>query len=115
MKSSISVIRKSIIKQIRAINPSWIGKELPRVDVENLAENNWNDKDNIYREVNFTLDVISENYATSLSMMEQLISLSFVNSETVVENITEVEELTDTNLIIYRFLINYKVNIYERN
>lgn len=125
-RTAESKLRKAIISKITELNGNWLGnvKKYPRVEVTDISEASTTDKGNSVRTLSFNIEAISnESYATAAEISNQIdtafvAGLEVENFSTISVNKTlgtEINEVGEADIIIYRLRSTYDIIIEDNN
>jgi hypothetical protein len=125
-RTAESKLRKAIISKITELNGNWLGnvKKYPRVEVTDISEAPTTDKGNSVRTLSFNIEAISnESYATAAEISNQIdtafvAGLEVENFSTISVNKTlgtEINEVGEADIIIYRLRSTYDIIVEDNN
>jgi hypothetical protein len=125
-RTAESKLRKAIISKITELNGNWLGnvKKYPRVEVTDISEAPTIDKGNSVRTLSFNIEAISnESYATAAEISNQIdtafvAGLEVENFSTISVNKTlgtEINEVGEADIIIYRLRSTYDIIVEDNN
>lgn len=125
-KTAQSKLRKAIISKVTELNGNWLGdvKKYPRVEVTDITEQPTIDKGNKVRTLSFNIEAISnESYAAAAAIISE-IDTAFIAGITVEDFAvvtitktlgTEINEVGEADIIIYRLRSTYDIIIEDNN